>query len=260
MLGRPQWALWRKEQRSGKTTKMPYQVRHPNLNASHSDPATWASFDEAVSVLSRGEHDGLMFAFSETDNLVGVDLDDCIKDGVLEPWAARIVEAFASYSELSPSGKGLHIILKGKLPGEKKGRKKGPVEVYEALRFFTVTAKAWGKLEHRQAELERFYAEHFPPKKPSTPKKVMPVSLDDQKLLELMFASRSGSSIAALWQGDYSAYPSQSEADLALLGYLAWWTGYDMGRTVGLFERSGLYREKWEREDYRAAQLELVFG
>lgn len=252
------------EVRDGKPAKIPYQVRNPYKGASHSDPSTWTSFGEAVAALNRKAFDGLMFAFSETDDLVGVDLDNCFTStGTLEPWARRILAGLASYTELSPSGKGLHVILRGKLPGDKKGRKKGPIEVYEALRFFTVTGKTFGVWETigaRQTALNDLMLEHFPPKAPRKLKKTTPVSIDDQRLLELMFASKSGAGIYALWTGDFSAYPSQSEADLALLAHLAWWTGYDMGRTVELFERSGLYREKWEREDYRAAQLEFVFG
>src|SRR5262249_54056677 len=70
------------------------------------------------------------------------------------------------------------------------------------------------------------------------------VSLDDQELLECAFAASNGSKIRRLWEGDWSEYRSQSEADLALATHLAFWTGRDAGRTDAMFRSSGLYREE----------------
>ena len=256
-----QWAVYRVEHVEGKAKKIPHQANRPRRRASHSDPRTWATFDDALHTFRKSDFDGLVFAFSEEDSFVGIDLDNCIVDGQLEPWAKMITEQIASYTELSPSGNGLHIILKGKLPGKKRGRKKGNVEVYEALRFFTVTGKrVSGEVEERQTELASFFAEYFPLPKKSKPKKSTPIKLDDHKLLSLMFSSKHGAMIETLWNGDFSAYPSHSEADLALLNNLAWWSGYDRERAAELFRYSGLYREKWERDDYREELLNKAFS
>lgn len=76
--------------------------------------------------------------------IVGVDLDDCLSDaGELEPWAAEIVERLGSYSEISPSGKGLRIFVNGRLPHNALGRKSGKLEIYCGKRYLTVTGRAW---------------------------------------------------------------------------------------------------------------------
>lgn len=87
--------------------------------------------------------DGIGFMFSVSDPYTGIDLDKCLnaETGELEPWAQRCVDLFNSYTEITPSGKGLHIIIRGKLPG--KGRKKGKFEVYDRGRFFTFTGNVF---------------------------------------------------------------------------------------------------------------------
>ena len=77
------------------------------------------------------------------------------------------------------------------------------------------------------------------------------VQADDNKLLEQMFNSSVGNEIKALYYGDNSPYSSQSEADLKLCYFLAYFTGKDKDRIDRLFRQSALYRPKWDREDYR---------
>lgn len=83
---------------------------------------------------------GAGLGFVLGDGVVGVDLDHCHwpEPGTLKPWAAQIVEAVGGYTEISPSGTGVHIFAEGALP---KGFKRGPVEVYGtgAVRYLTVT-------------------------------------------------------------------------------------------------------------------------
>jgi len=80
------------------------------------------------------------------------------------------------------------------------------------------------------------------------------LNLSDQDLLEKARAATNGTRFAALydggdWQG--AGYPSQSEADVALCGTIAFYTGPDHGRIDRLFRTSALMREKWNRNDYR---------
>jgi hypothetical protein len=85
--------------------------------ASTTDSLTWGAFEEAV---RRAEEHGLGigFVFSSGDPFVGVDLDKCRspETGEIAPWAQEIIEEVDSYTEVSPSGTGVHIIAKGKLP------------------------------------------------------------------------------------------------------------------------------------------------
>jgi putative DNA primase/helicase len=133
----PRWVLWRLELRKdNKWTKVPYQ---PNgQKASSTDPRTWCIFSAAVDALQRGGFDGIGFVFNG-DGVMGVDLDGCRDPatGTLEPWAKEIVQTFQSYVEVSPSGRGVHIICGGKLPPD--GRRKGKIEMYDRGRFFCMT-------------------------------------------------------------------------------------------------------------------------
>lgn len=135
---RPQWIVWKLEQRDGKTTKVPY-IAGGVGKASSTDSETWCNFKEAVQALRTGRYDGIGFVFSSGDPYAGVDLDGCRnpETGELEEWAAKIVRDLAGYTEVSPSGKGIHIIVRGKAPNKKRGR----IEAYSERRFFTMTGR-----------------------------------------------------------------------------------------------------------------------
>jgi primase-polymerase (primpol)-like protein len=98
---------------------------------------TWRPFDEAVAALRTGRYDGLGFVLSSGDPYAGIDLDNCRnpKTGELEEWAAEIIRGLGGYAEVSPSGKGVHVIVRGKAPNKRRGR----VEAYSSERYFTIT-------------------------------------------------------------------------------------------------------------------------
>jgi putative DNA primase/helicase len=135
---RHQWVVWKLEERDGKPTKVPY-IAGGSGKASSTDSLTWRSFEEAVQALETGRYNGIGFVFSSGDPFAGVDLDDCRdpETGELEEWAAKIVEAFGSYAEVSQSGTGVHIIVMGKAPNKKRGK----VEAYSSERYFTMTGR-----------------------------------------------------------------------------------------------------------------------
>ena len=141
LRSRPQWVVWKLEKRPGddKPTKIPY-IAGGVGRASSTDSLTWRTFEVAVQALEAGRYDGIGFMFSSGDPYAGVDLDDCRDPdtGELEEWAKEIVEDFGGYAEASPSGTGVHIIVRGKAPNKKRGR----VEAYSSERFFTVTGEA----------------------------------------------------------------------------------------------------------------------
>jgi putative DNA primase/helicase len=135
---RHQWVVWKLEERDGKPTKVPY-IAGGSGKASSTDSLTWRSFEEAVQALETGRYSGIGFVFSSGDPFAGVDLDDCRdpETGELEEWAAKIVEAFGSYAEVSQSGTGVHIIVMGKAPNKKRGK----VEAYSSERYFAMTGR-----------------------------------------------------------------------------------------------------------------------
>lgn len=140
----PQWVLWRFEKRGGKLTKIPRDPKQAR-NASSTNPKTWGTFTEAYEGHSRYECDGVGFVFTADDDFIGVDLDKCrnIDDGIIDTWAQKIVARLDSYTEISPSRTGVHIICRGRL--EQKRRRRGQVECYTSKRYFTVTGEVVGK-------------------------------------------------------------------------------------------------------------------
>jgi len=158
-----QWIVWRSEKRDGgKPTKVPYQIN--GSLASSTDSKTWCSSDEALKAWQQhpSRWSGIGFVFSATDPFVGIDLDQCLDtDGRLKPWVQPIMERFFdSYAEISPSGRGIKIWAKGRLPGGGTAFPMGDgrVEIYDNGRYFTVTGNHWAgqmcDVEEHQADLD----------------------------------------------------------------------------------------------------------
>jgi putative DNA primase/helicase len=165
----PQWVNWRYEFRDDDWTKVPC-IPRTGANAKSNDPSTWATFDESARHAQR--FDGLGFQFGDS-GFVGVDLDDCRDPvtGKLTPFAEKVVERFNTYAEVSPSGEGVKLFLRGTWNGSGKNRLVNGtdrIEVYPRGRYFTVTgAKLPGApdiVRECQPELDALYAEHFAPK------------------------------------------------------------------------------------------------
>jgi putative DNA primase/helicase len=139
---RPQWVCWHYAKQGGKWTKHPYNPR-TEQKASTTDLMTWSRFETVFKAYAGGAYDGVGFVLSSGDPYTGVDLDDCRdpESGELAAWAAEIVRELSSYTELSPSGKGLHVVVKGKIP---KALKLPHIEMYSMERYFTLTGRAAG--------------------------------------------------------------------------------------------------------------------
>ena len=135
-----QWLCWRIEERDGKLTKVPYSPL-TGEKASTTNPETWVGYSLAVEAYREHGYGGIGVAFSEDDPFCGVDLDGCLNPeaGEIEGWAREIIEELDSYTEISPSGKGVHVLVRATLP---EGRnRKGRFEAYDRGRYFTVTGK-----------------------------------------------------------------------------------------------------------------------
>ena len=252
----PQWVIWRLVQRAGnpKPTKVPIDPRTGNA-ASSIDPVTWASFDVALAVFLSGNGDGIGFVFTINDPYIGIDLDNCQDDaGQLISWAQDIVTRIDSYTEVSPSGRGLHIIIRGSLPG--KGRRKGSIEMYSEGRYFTMTGALFQSetsvIADRSEILVAIHQEIFDEVGNQQTNQQATASRSniesDDDLIDKAIGAKNGAKFQRLWQGDWSDYGSQSEADLALCNHLHYWTGGDTERMDRLFRQSGLMRPKWEEQ------------
>src|SRR5215204_2629492 len=255
-----QWLCWRSEERDGKPTKIPYSPITGG-RASSTTPETWAGYEEAVRACKEEGYTGVGFVFTPEDDLCGVDLDGCLDPLTeeIEPWAWTIIEELDSYTEISPSGTGVHILVRAALP---EGRnRKGRFEAYDRSRYFTVTgdhlAGTPQTIEVRQEALQSVVRRVFGEEssnghtKPVAAPDPLRNDLTDGEVIQKALAASNGVRFSRLWNGDTSGYGSHSEADLALCGMLAFWTGGDAARIDSLFRQSGLYRKKWDRTDYR---------
>ena len=136
LKARPQWVAWKAV--GDKPDKVPHSAR-TGRKASSTDLLTWCTFQETLEAYESGKYAGVGFVFSSADPYTGIDLDNCVDENdEIALWALEIVRHFDSYTELSATGTGLHIIVRGDAPN----RRKGNVEVYSSKRFFTVTGHA----------------------------------------------------------------------------------------------------------------------
>ena len=253
LLEYKQWVLWKKAEVNGRATKIPISPWSGKV-AACDKPQTWSSYKHVRFAVHRFRCDGIGFVFTNDDPFCGIDLDGCRTiNGAIAPVALDLINRFASYTELSPSGTGAHVLIKAKLSGA--GRRKDKIEVYDAGRYFTITGKhltgtpfaiqdRQTVLEHLQAEL--FSTEVATAKPPATFSLLSDVS--NEELIRRAINARNGERFRRLWTGDISDYGNDhSRADLALCRILAFWCGGDLNRVDVLFRESGLMREKWDR-------------
>lgn len=230
----PQWVNWKKEVRNGKPTKIPINP-HTLGNAATDKPSTWGTFEKAASNIREGL--GIGFVVTDSDPFTGGDLDKCVnpETGEIEAWALDMIKSVGSYAEISPSETGMRIFVKAKLPEGK--RKIGRVEIYDSGRFLTLTGQILaGYTEIKFFDGEKLY-------------RLFVAAGEDLKIIDKAIAATNGDKFRALWNGDWSEYPSQSEADMALVSILFFYTK-DKEWTDRLFRKSGLFRQKWDEKHF----------
>lgn len=245
----PQWVMWKYIVRDGKETKAPFQV--DGSPASSTDTSTWTTLDRCLTTEAR--FDGVGFVF--TEGVVGIDLDKCFDEaGELNDVARATLAQVDSYTELSPSGKGLHIIVESDvLPQRKRDANKG-VECYANGRFFTVTGNVFqGRDAMKPYDIMPWYRSIFGESKSVVaPAEIQTGYLpDDETILRVMFNSKGGIKLRELydvgnWQSN--GYGSQSEADLSLTGALMFYCRNNTTVVNRLFHRSKLIRKKWDEK------------
>jgi putative DNA primase/helicase len=161
LLSRPQWLAWWSVVGEGLRVKLPNgrysgvikKQKKPHklpINpgtgglASSTRPATWSSVEAAREAAQKWSLTGIGFVFTDSDPYTGVDIDNCrnLETGQITDWAWAIIQALDSYTELSPSGTGVHTIVRGKLPvgkGNQVAYHDGKVELFSQVRYYTVT-------------------------------------------------------------------------------------------------------------------------
>jgi hypothetical protein len=286
-----------KPEQPGKTDKIPCNAAGESITPH--DPGNWLTLAEAESVaacasaaLAGQYRTAVGVVIYEGSGLFCVDVDGALHDGQWSPLALDIVGRFpGAYVEVSQSGKGLHVMGRcaPNFPKHRVKKKGLPLEIYTRARFILVTGTgAVGDIQtdhtHGLAELIRAYL----------PEPLIDADADgwttgpypgwrgggtDEQIIHNQMQRRGahaafggGAAFADLWTGNERAlaraFPSttadlydRSGADQALANHLAYATGYDCERTLALMWKSGLRREKWEREGYlRTTILKAVAG
>lgn len=257
-----QWVCWEARsngKRVNKVPVMPNTRRNLNINIR----SNWLTFEEAIHACQTFKLDGIGFVFTSEDSYVGIDIDHCVdENGDLTPFAMEIVKKMGSYTELSPSGKGIHIICKGILPqGRNKNETLG-LEIYDRNRFFTITGKiveGYSEIQERTVEIIQIFNSYLARKMPndatydhprymnsSVPQNQRQQS-DSTMVMEILSRMKNNQKIMDLYRGNWQPYyETQNQADLALCNALAFITGRNKALMDQIFRESGLYRKKWD--------------
>jgi putative DNA primase/helicase len=264
-----QWCCWKYSKRKGKKpAKVPIcpKTGRP-LRPNH--PDEWEEFDRALESYQNRNFgsSGIGFVLTKDDRFSAVDLDNCrnLHTGNIRNWAKKIVTELKSYTEVSPSGTGLRIIIRVKKKDHKvTKRKNADIEVFFHACYFTVTGNRldeFPKNIRTMSNKQMSYISGLLKKQrtedrsvkasagheflwASSPKRF---SLQEQLTIERASRAKNNEKFKRLFfLGDFSGYPSQSEADLALCAILSFWTGRDALVIDPLFRKSALYRKKWD--------------
>ena len=240
--------------------KVPYSAKTGH-KCSVTDPAHWASYGEALERLENGNFDGLGFVFTAKDDLVFIDLDDCLdEDGDPNEFAKEILSLIPdTYIETSQSETGLHIVCRGRIP---KTIKRKEIEIYSSGRYMAFTGNATSTTEPQKAQkaLNILYGRFKPTEPAQSAHRTVRHTMDSiEDIIQRIEQSRQGERFKLLHAGrweearnaDGKPYGSQSEADLAYMNIVHFFASGDPETVKAIFERSGLAdREKGRRVDY----------
>jgi putative DNA primase/helicase len=286
----PNWVLWKLLPRldsEGKQAidtetgilkfeKRPFQVNGREAKAN--DPETWTYFEaiKKAFIESYGRYQGIGFVFSENTGLIGIDFGKVrnLETGEWNKEALEEIKALNSYTELSPSGTGAHVIGKGTMPAT--GRNRNCREMYSSLHYFTITGNVINGLPNTINEISQdiinfYYQKWFPDSKetccfqPARDKDTVvwcgvksrsPELLDEEVLSKCRHAANTRKFVKLFEHGDTSSYKSQSEADFALCSVIGYYT-QEPEQIDRLFRKSALYRIEWNKKGARTIENAL---
>lgn len=258
-----QWCCFKLEQRGEKMTKIPVDANTGGFGKSN-DESTWATFEVAHEAIKKYNLDGLGFYFKAP--YFGIDIDGVKEDidrylsGIEKEQenniVAEFIEMMGSYSEISVSGTGIHIIAKGELP--EGARRKGNVEMYDSGRFFVMTGNKIGSysqiIDDDYGRINYLHQKYLKKSEVAATSKQANkekpgTTLSQDEIIDIALKSRSGGRFNVFMNGGWEQfYNSQSEADMAFANDLAFWTNLDFAMMDNIFRSSALMRDKWDRE------------
>lgn len=262
------WLCWNyKYNEKGKGTKVPISYKNTVTGVNKEYCETWCTYDEAITAKKKYSFDGIGLVISK--GICGIDID---KRDLEDATTRDILSLFDTYAEKSPSGKGLHILLQvdtSKIPKDKIGTKlnekyyqKNPHNKIESYvggltnRFFTFTGDTiQDKSINDCTEEFLVFLNKYMLKDVKSIDHVDSDILDKacEDVIEIIKRSKQAEKFEKLFfEGDIKDYDGDdSSADMALCDILAFYCGEDIELIDALFCKSKLYREKWNREDYK---------
>ena len=290
----PIWVNWKLEERGGKQTKIPYNPRTGG-KAQSNNPETWTTFDYAQSKSVNYSGIGFMFANGicgiDIDNKKGIAELDKQAETII-----NLMDTYTERSPSGTGWHIIFKCDMSKIPtvdGKLDGKYyyKNPHNDLECYfpgltnRYFTYTEQGNGKnIEERTEQVLIFienymFKDNFKKEKNNyvansgnndmgknnyVAKNTSSITAENNyvanfgNILEKARFSRNGVKFSALYdRGDISSYNNDdSSADLALCSMLAWWLQGNFNEIDYYFRQSALYREKWERQDYRTSTIE----
>lgn len=246
-----QWVCWREG-------KIPYQLNGQLANVT--EPSTWDTFDACLAALSNPLNLGIGFVFTDSCPYSFIDLDNAHGDATILATHLKIAREFDSYSEVSPSGMGLHIIVKGKVPA---GRRRSKVEIYSSARYATMTGNIHNNtsINNCQAILTQLWEQMGSgPVAQSLYKGDEKETDTDDEIIRKAIAAVNGDKFQSLHRGGWQDfYSSQSEADFAYVDIIAFYT-QNKNQIERIFRASALgKRDKAKRKDYVSGMINRSF-
>jgi hypothetical protein len=244
-----QWIVWQYEEIEGalKPTKVPYSPAFSG-KASVTNPNTWGTFEEAIEAFERGGWSGIGFVLTKDDPFCFIDYDDTKGDEALTAWHQNVHNTLDSYSEWSPSGTGVHSIVKATV---QRGRRKNSLEVYCDVRFMTMTGNVLNNapIAERQEMIDELIEHLGGNNEVIELMSDQPQREDDNSVMEKMFNAANGVKAKDLFDGDWQKYyPQQvgaSEADFGLIDIIAYFS-----QNRGQIKRIFSYSIMGQREKY----------
>jgi len=256
------WAVWKgvPKQNTDGSIRYSKPPRQPSGEfAKSNDPATWASFDDAKTAYDTGKFDGL--GIMTVEPYITYDQDHCVEDGQgLNETAKEDLDDLNTYCEISPSGHGIRAICKGKKPGT--DCKRGNFELYDSLRFITVTGHTIDDypsyIRESPEGIKTVYdrrLKNSQEEKEGGEKEKPTAGPTDDQILEQAKSAKNGSRFEALYKGGKCGHPSMSEGDLAFCDILAYYTK-DSEQIKRIWRNSGRHRPEKSSDSYLDRTIE----
>jgi P4 family phage/plasmid primase-like protien len=274
------WVCFIITENNGKTNKKPISANGTKTGSDSAYAHTWVTYDEAVKAMQERGYDAV--GFSVPNNMGFLDMDHMNET---DPFVQIRLDRFNSYTERSVSGNGIHIYFKmdpNKIPTYEKDSKlkldkayyqknpKNNIEIYFGAitnRFSVFTGNAIKNVPVRDctdAALKTLEKDMLKNNSASKKSGVKTVIFDGDTaeseywdIICKLRKQKNGEKFCRLYdEGDFSDYGSHSEADCALCAMIAFRVGADNKAIDKIFRGSKLYREKWERDDYREETIE----